>query len=176
MKPLTYTYQFLCMTCLTLICFMYKVWQANFLFWTERSEGKRKLACRTLYIKNNNNCLKKIQPALLYNVFQLVIALLIRNCMHSQYPNVHHTLCNTLPLNPILSYINPVHSLTLCSYRIHFNNISYQYLAWNFLPCTLNKKIQWLLISFMCVILVYPANPIHLQLMTLTISSNGHKS
>jgi hypothetical protein len=28
----------------------YRVQQANFLLWTERSEGKRKLACRTLYL------------------------------------------------------------------------------------------------------------------------------
>jgi hypothetical protein len=28
---------------------LYKVWKANSLFWTERSEGKRELACHTLY-------------------------------------------------------------------------------------------------------------------------------
>jgi hypothetical protein len=34
---------------LLLITNLYKVRQANFLFWTEWSEGKRKLACCTLY-------------------------------------------------------------------------------------------------------------------------------
>jgi hypothetical protein len=38
---------------------IYRVRQANFLFWTERSEGKRKLACRTLYdqLRHGSVCL-----------------------------------------------------------------------------------------------------------------------
>jgi hypothetical protein len=37
-------------------------------------------------------------------------------------PKDEYCACNTPPLDPVLSQLNPVHTATLYSFKIHFNN------------------------------------------------------
>jgi hypothetical protein len=76
-------------------------------------------------------------------------------------PKVHYRVCSSPPLDPILSQINPIHTLRLYSNKIHFNII----LQSRFFPSRLPTKILYaLLISSM-----HPVGRAHFILLDFTI-------